>query len=151
MDELLGLIEALEGLILDAKRIPMTNKVVIEEERLLQLTNKMRDFIKSNGAVIQQEVITKQQKQTADVVIKSEDGLIKPKVSSDKATQDLMTQAYAEVETLKAGSQHYADEVLSRLQMIITKTENDMLRMKRTIENGRQLIEERKNSIKLVG
>lgn len=137
MDEVLGLIDALEALIVEAKRIPMTQKLVLEEEPLLRITNKMRDVIKTKGAIIKKEVVAKPR--VSSQQINEFDNVMK----NDQQAKKILTDAYAQVEIIQKGSQRYADEVLSNLQLILTKTESDMRRIKKTIENGRELLEEK--------
>lgn len=137
MDEVLGLIDALEALIVEAKRIPMTQKLVLEEEPLLRITNKMRDVIKTKGAIIKKEVVAKPR------VSSQETNEFDNGIKNDQQAKKILADAYAQVEIIQKGSQRYADEVLSNLQLILTKTESDMRRIKKTIENGRELLEEK--------
>ncbi|MEK9658166.1 MAG: hypothetical protein VW378_07355 [bacterium] len=142
MDKFLGLIDALEALVMDSKRIPLTSKVILEEHRLFDLTSKMRDLIKNKGNILPKSVMTdtepvpQLESEEVSFALNTQKGWVK-----SKETQDLMQSAYEQMESMKAGSKKYADDVLANLQLVITKMQTDILRMKNTIENGRQYIE----------
>ena len=48
MSEVLGLIDALEASVLEGKKIPLTEKVVVSEVSLLEIIDKIRLVIKSD-------------------------------------------------------------------------------------------------------
>jgi hypothetical protein len=52
MDELLGLLDTLEASILDGKKVPFSDKVVINERLVLTILDRMRLAIKSDGGSV---------------------------------------------------------------------------------------------------
>ena len=79
MDKILGFLDSLESLVMDAKKIPMTNKVILPEEQLLNLVSKMRDLVKTKGAIIQTEVVTQVPEKTEPLAVLDERKKDEPK------------------------------------------------------------------------
>ena len=148
MDKILGFLDSLESLVMDAKKIPMTNKVILPEEQLLNLVSKMRDLVKTKGAIIQTEVVTQVPEKTEPLAVLDERKKDEPKpLPDDQVKHEEINSVKAQIEKIKEGGHIYADDVLSNLQLVITKMQNDILRMKGTIENGRKVIESKKQEI----
>ena len=148
MDKILGFLDSLESLVMDAKKIPMTNKVILPEDQLLNLVSKMRDLVKTKGAIIQTEVVTQgPEKMDPLVTLGVRTKEAKTPIPEEKEEHEKLNSVRAQVEKIKEGGHVYADDVLSNLQLVVTKMQNDILRMKGTIENGRKVIESKKQEI----
>ncbi|RAP32858.1 hypothetical protein DID75_03825 [Candidatus Marinamargulisbacteria bacterium SCGC AG-410-N11] len=136
MSKLLGLIDSLEACILESSKIPMTNKVVLEEDIILDIINKLR-------------IVTSQ---TDDhVVMNSIDCTVKEnKLSKEdehlKQETNTINNDIEQAENIKKGANEYADFVLSNLQLVVTKLQKDIVKLERNIDNGRRVIGEKKRS-----
>jgi hypothetical protein len=58
--EILGLLDTLESMILDSSKIPFTKKVVVDEESLLGIVDKMRLVIQGGGGFAKEAIVLKQ-------------------------------------------------------------------------------------------
>ncbi len=143
MDEIFGLIDSLEATILEGKKLPFSDKVILEEHKILQLVDKIRLIIKSNGTIVKRSVdLTKRSE--PDTIPQE---VIPPKVvipqtptaraQSDKYLQD----AKEESEKIKAGAHEYADYVMANLQLLVTKMQTNLVKAEKTITDSRALLE----------
>ena len=130
MDEIFGLIDALEAVVLEGKKVPFSDKIMVEEHRLLQMIDKMRLVIKSNGSII---------KRSIDLTKKEE---AKPKVEPQKTDQ---VTAELEAEKIKKGAQEYADYVMANIQLMITKMQTNLVKAEKIITDSRSMISEEKS------
>ena len=128
MHEVLGLVDAIESLILESKKIPMTEKVIIEEQEILKLTDKIRLVIKTNGSVIKQSVD-----------LNATATQVQPPQSKIEIEQN-------EVKEMKEGADQYADYVFSNLQLMLSKMQNQMIKLEKTIESSREIIKKKERS-----
>lgn len=124
--EILGLIDTLESMILDAFKIPFSKKIVVDEERVLSVIDKIRLVVQGGGNIARKAVDKDRRERNAQIVevpaeLKSEQG---------KAT-DIIEQAYKLAKEVREGADKYADEVLSNLELTST-------RILRTINAGRE-------------
>ena len=46
MSEVLGLLDALEAVILDSKKVPLTDNVIVNEQKLIDIIDKLRTVVK---------------------------------------------------------------------------------------------------------
>lgn len=139
MNELFGLLDSLEATILEAKKIPLTDKVVIEESCLLSLVDKIRLALKSEGRVVHESL----KHQNIEPVPSPENPVKKTEatnVSADSEIKELINQAKTDADSIKSGANQYAENVLANLQLLITKMHKNLLTMEKTIENGRGLL-----------
>ena len=124
--EILGLLDTLESMILEGFRIPLTKKTVINEEKVLQVLDKIRlvsqgggDFVKkaidkrpAAGAVKQESIeFTEARKEMEKV----KDNLPGMTSGEEKATE-IIENAYKISKEVRMGADKYADEVLSSLE-----------------------------------
>ena len=56
MNEVLGLLDSLEATILEGKKIPLTDKVMLEEPVLLNLIDKIRLVLKSDDNIAKKSI-----------------------------------------------------------------------------------------------
>lgn len=138
MNEVLGLVDALEALILDAKKIPMTDKVVLTEKTVLQIIDKIRLSVKNNGSVARRAI-------DVDGV----DEMSQPIQIEGQDTQrptELLRKAQQEVQKMKEGADDYADYILANLQLMVTKLQKNLVKLEKNIESGREVIDKRKQT-----
>ncbi len=132
MSKILGLLDVLESNVLEGKKVPLTEKVMVDEKEIINIIDKIRSVVQS-GDVIQHNIQVKpvdefkamQQQEKADIQTNSE---------IEKAKK------------IKEGAQEYAQYILSNLQLIVTKMQNNLVKLEKNIEGGRKVIDER-NSI----
>ena len=94
MSELLGVLESLETMILDAKRLPFTNKVVIPDQDLLHFVDKLRILAKT-----EQLAMTVNDDDSSQSTSKEMDGL---------SQLDDLIQAKEEAKKITSGANEYA-------------------------------------------
>ncbi len=135
MNELLGMLDALEAIILDAKKVPLTEKVVVEEARMIDVIDKIRSFVKSKGDVIKEKV----EYDTLNEEIQIENAESK-QVDASEVEKEL-----AKATKIKKGAQDYATFILSNLQLTVTKMQNNLIKLEKNIESGRDMIDKKNN------
>ena len=136
MNELLGMLDALEAIILDAKKVPLTEKVVVEEARMIDVIDKIRSFVKSKGDVIKEKV----EYDTLNEEIQIENAESK-QVDASEVEREL-----AKATKIKKGAQDYATFILSNLQLTVTKMQNNLIKLEKNIESGRDMIDKKNNA-----
>jgi len=132
VSKILGLLDVLESNVLEGKKVPLTEKVMVDEKEIINIIDKIRSVVQSED-VIQHNIQVKpvdefkamQQQEKADIQTNSE---------IEKAKK------------IKEGAQEYAQYILSNLQLIVTKMQNNLVKLEKNIEGGRKVIDER-NSI----
>ena len=134
MSKLLGLLDALESEIVDGKKVPLTEKVMVEEQDVMAIIDKMRAVIQSDD-VIKQNI---QVNTTSELSSTPDQATIKEQTSND----------LEKAKKIKEGAQEYAQYILSNLQLIVTKMQNNLVKLEKNIEGGRKIIDERNNSEK---
>ncbi len=134
MSKLLGLLDALESEIVDGKKVPLTEKVMVEEQAVMAIIDKMRAVIQSDD-VIKQNI---QVNTTSELSLAPNQATIKEQTSND----------LEKAKKIKEGAQEYAQYILSNLQLIVTKMQNNLVKLEKNIEGGRKIIDERNNSEK---
>ncbi len=139
MNELMGLLDSLEATILEGKRIPLTDKIMLEEKKILSLVDKLRLVLKSNGSIVKRSV---DQSRKEEAQKTKSDSAIPGRVPEQM--EDLLAQAHVEAEKIKDGAKEYADYILANLQLLVTKMQKNLIKVEKGIEDGRHLIEKSK-------
>ena len=122
--EILGLLDTLESMILDSSKVPFTKKVIVEEEKLLGLIDKIRLVVQGGGdfarkAIGQEEAAVDQP--TADQPTRAR---------GESKAVEVIEQAYQMAKEIREGADKYADEVLANLEATSS-------RILRTVKAGR--------------
>ena len=139
MNQLLGLLDSLEASLLEGKRIPLTRMTIIQEKELLSLVDKMRLVLKSNGRGARMAV---EQGSKGDVQEEENDG--NGSVSKDSSPVD--RQDYSD--KITKGANDYAENVLANLQLMLTKMQKEIVRLERSVESGRKVLDHQKDQHK---
>ncbi len=122
--EILGLLDTLESMILEGFRIPLTKKTVINEEKVLQVLDKIRLVAQGGGdlvkkAIDKRTVLPKQETlESAEArkeVERVKEGLSVGPGNEERATE-IIESAYKIAKEVRMGADKYADEVLSNLE-----------------------------------
>jgi cell division septum initiation protein DivIVA len=125
--EILGLLDTLESIILDSAKIPFTRRVMVDEEKVLGIIDKMRNVIRGGGDIVR-TAITRGRGEH-EVVMEEVEGERRPQAES-KAVE-VLEQAYQMAKEIREGADKYADEVLANLEATSS-------RILRTIKAGRE-------------
>lgn len=135
----------LEELILNSPKVPLTNRIIIDEDRLIDLIDSIRhelpsEFRQAQEICAQRETLVAEAEREAEAI----------KAAAERQRQQLVTETeiyrlgQAEADRLVREAQqqifdqqsqadHYADEVLAEL-------ENKITRALQTIRNGRSVL-----------
>ncbi len=138
--EVLGLLDVLESKILDGTKIPFSKRVMIDEEDILSIIDKVRlvlqggggfakGAISSNSAAAneeQGETISAAQAKTATMVRENP----QIRTQDDAKSVEVLQQAYQMAKEIREGADRYADEVLANIEATTT-------RILRSIKAGR--------------
>ena len=125
--EILGLLDTLESMILEGFRIPMTKKTVINEEKILQVVDKIRLVVQGGGDLVRSAIGKKQvtsappkQETIEFVTARGEVEKVKQELSpmseGDMKATEIIENAYKIAKEVRMGADKYADEVLSNLE-----------------------------------
>ena len=125
--EILGLLDTVESMILEGFRIPLTKKTVINEEKVLQVLDKIRLVVQGGGemakiAIGRKPGVSAQPKQepiefvnaTKEVERVKQD--LSPMSEGDYKATEIIESAYKIAKEVRMGADKYADEVLSNLE-----------------------------------
>lgn len=113
--ELIGLLDTLEATILSGRKVFFTDKVMLNESRLLEIIDKMRILIKSGKGAVKKAI--------ENVSINDP--------SNEKV---IISKAQREARIIREGANIYAEETLANLLSTVMKLE-------RTIQNGRSRLD----------
>jgi len=122
--EILGLLDTLESMILEGFRVPLTKKTMINEEKVLQVVDKIRLVAQGGGELVKKAIDkrTAPPKQETIEFIgarkeleKIKEGLPAASEREEKATE-IIENAYKIAKEVRMGADKYADEVLSNLE-----------------------------------
>jgi cell division septum initiation protein DivIVA len=123
--ELLGLLDTLESMILEGFRVPLTKKTIINEEKVLQVVDKIRLVVQGGGDLVKKaidkRVITTTKQETMEFAeARKEIERVKESLpisaSSEEKATDIIENAYKIAKEVRMGADKYADEVLSNLE-----------------------------------
>lgn len=142
MSKVLGLIDTLEAMIMDSKKIPMTDKVMISEKDVLLLLEKIRLTISSDGHNISHSFDRPDDESSSPHTEAQERLASNPlgQMDMDEARQ-MLDDAKVKSEKIKTGANEYADYVMANLQLLLTKMQNNVQKMEKTIEDSRSVIQ----------
>ena len=152
--DILQLIDRLEELFNDAKAVPFTHNVVVDEDKMLELIDQMRIAIpeevkKAQQLVAQRDRVMAQAQEEANRTLQIARDKADQLVQKDIVTQEaqrradqILAQARAEAEGVRADADNYVLDTLMQLQDQIAKVSNQ-------VNNGVRMVQEdqmRKNS-----
>lgn len=145
--DILQLIDRLEELFNDAKAVPFTHNVVVDEDKMLELIDQMRIAIpeevkKAQQVVAQRDRVMAQAQEEANRTIQiardKADQLVQKDMISQEAQRradQILTQARAEAESIRADADNYVLDTLMQLQDQIAKMSNQ-------VANGIRMVQE---------
>jgi F0F1-type ATP synthase membrane subunit b/b' len=136
--DILQLIDRLEELFNDAKAVPFTHNVVVDEDRMLEIIDQMRivipDEVKKAQQVLgQRERYLAQAQEEADrtiVLAREKAELIAAKdnivVEAQRRADQIITQARADAEATRRDADDYTVDTLVQLQDNLEKVLNQI-------------------------
>ena len=145
--DILQLIDRLEELFNDAKAVPFTHNVVVDEDKMLELIDQMRIAIpeevkKAQQIVAQRDRVMAQAQEEANRTLAIARDKADQLVQKDIVTQEaqrradqILAQARAEAEGIRADADNYVLDTLMPLQDQIAKVSNQ-------VNNGVRMMQE---------
>ncbi|MCQ3939019.1 MAG: ATPase [Chloroflexi bacterium] len=145
--DILQLIDRLEELFNDAKAVPFTHNVVVDEDKMLELIDQMRIAIpeevkKAQQVVAQRDRVMAQAQEEANRTLQIARDKADQLVQKDIVTQEaqrradqIISQARAEAEAIRADADNYVLDTLMQLQDHIAKLSNQ-------VSNGIRMVQE---------
>ncbi|HCB02646.1 MAG TPA: hypothetical protein DIW23_05130 [Anaerolineae bacterium] len=145
--DILQLIDRLEELFNDAKAVPFTHNVIVDEDRMLELIDQMRIAIpdevkKAQQVVAQRDRVMAQAQEEANRTVQLARDKATEMAQKDIITQEaqrraeqILSQARAEAEAVRADADNYVLETLMQLQDQIAKLSNQ-------VNNGIHMVQE---------
>jgi cell division septum initiation protein DivIVA len=122
-----GILDELESLLIDAARVPFTNKRVLEEDDVARLLDELREALPSTIAEAnkiiaeRQRILEDAQKEAKSIVEKAKNYTIKltdenmiTKQAQEQSTE-ILTQAHQQASDLQKDAIAYADQVFKHL------------------------------------
>lgn len=153
--DILQLIDRLEELFNDAKAVPFTHNVIVDEDRMLELIDQMRIAIpeevkKAQQVVAQRDRVMAQAQEEANRTLQLSRDKADQYVQKDVIVQEaqrraeqIISQARAEAEATRIDADNYVVDTLMQLQDQIAKLSNQ-------VSNGVRMVQEeqmRKSSV----
>lgn len=136
MNEVLGLVDSLEAMVLESGKIPMTDKLIIPEKKIIQLIDKIRYVVKSGD--VAKQAIDVNKAIVIDPVVPEQD------VEETPISKEYIQSAEEKARQIREGADQYAEQVLTNLQLMVTKLQNQMIKLEQSIENGREVLEKQR-------
>jgi len=145
--DILQLIDRLEELFNDAKAVPFTHNVIVDEDRMLELIDQMRIVIpeevkKAQQVMAQRDRVLAQAQEEANRTLqlardKSEQMMQKDMIvqEAQRRADQIMSQARAEAEATRADTDNYVVDTLMQLQDQIGKLNTQ-------VANGIRMVQE---------
>jgi len=136
--DILQLIDRLEELFNDAKAVPFTHNVVIDEDRMLEIIDQMRIVIpdevkKAQQIMGQRDRFLAQAQEEADRTIslareKAEQMAMKDSIvlEAQRRAEQILNQARSDAEATRRDADDYIVETLRNLQDQVEKTLNQI-------------------------
>ncbi len=145
--DILQLIDRLEELFNDAKAVPFTHNVVVDEDRMLELIDQMRIAIpeevkKAQQVVAQRDRVMAQAQEEANRTLQiardKADQLAQKDIivqEAQRRADQILAQARAEAEAVRADADNYVLDTLMALQDQVAKVSNQ-------VNNGIRMVQE---------
>ena len=145
--DILQLIDRLEELFNDAKAVPFTHNVIVDEDKMLELIDQMRIAIpeevkKAQQVMAQRDRVMAQAQEEANRTLqiareKADQMLQKDMIMQEaqRRADQIISQGRAEAESTRADADNYVVDTLMQLQEQIAKISNQ-------VSNGIRMVQE---------
>jgi len=130
----LKLIDDLEEFVINGTKVPITSKVIIDQDVILEIVDKIRGLLPSELHKAQQinkerKQVLHEAKQEAERILNEARSHIDKMVSEEEIVKraesrkkEIISQAEKTTQQIKEGSTVYADDVLNNLEISLEKT-----------------------------
>lgn len=131
--DIVALVDKLEDLVAEGKKVPLTSSVMINEEKIFEIIDEIRasfpDEIKQARWIVKerQEMLDEAEKEATRIQVeaqkKAENMAAETEVArlaEEQATQTL-NEAQAKEREIRLGAEDYADEMLANLEVNLGK------------------------------
>jgi regulator of protease activity HflC (stomatin/prohibitin superfamily) len=144
--DILQLIDRLEELFNDAKAVPFTHNVIVDEDRMLELIDQMRISIpeevkKAQQVVAQRDRVMAQAQEeanrTLDIARQKADQLIQKDgivQEAQRRAEQILAQARADAEATRIDADNYVVDNLMQLQDQLARLTNQVNNGVRTVQ-----------------
>ena len=145
--DILQLIDRLEELFNDAKAVPFTHNVIVDEDKMLELIDQMRIAIpeevkKAQQVMAQRDRVMAQAQEEANrtlqIAREKADQILQKDIIMQEAQRradQIISQGRAEAESTRADADNYVVDTLMQLQEQIAKISNQ-------VSNGIRMVQE---------
>lgn len=129
--EILGLLDTLESIILDSSKVPFSKKVMVDEEKVLAIIDKIRLVIQGGNDFAKKAIGRSDSHSAASEEQTIEEAVEMARPKNENKGTEVLEQSYQMAKEIRDGADKYADEVLANLEATST-------RILRTIKAGRE-------------
>ncbi|HEV3229581.1 MAG TPA: ATPase [Solirubrobacteraceae bacterium] len=131
--DVLVLIDKLDDLVHNAKRVPLTDEVRVDKEEIYDLLDQMRATIpeeikQARWIVKERQEMLAEAKREAERIVKEarekQDRLVGEEEvtkAAERAADDIIEDARAREREIRLGAEDYADEILNTLEVNLSK------------------------------
>ncbi|WMJ76090.1 MULTISPECIES: ATPase [unclassified Sedimentibacter] len=145
--DILNLLERIEDIIEEASKFPLSNKVMIDKEEVLEVINEIRlkmpdEINRASWVAKERQRILNEAQSEADELIEKvkeqqrylveENEITK---QSKKYAEQLIKDAEVKANDMKIGAYNYSDEILSKLQEKIREINGIIEQNRDTLKN----------------
>ena len=113
--DVLVLIDKLDDLVHNAKRVPLTDEVRVDKEEIYDILDQMRATIPEE--IKQARWIVKEAREQQTQLV-SDQEVTK---QAERAAEDIIEDARAREREIRLGAEDYADEILNTLEVNLSK------------------------------
>ena len=126
--DILNLLERIEDIIEEASKFPLSNKVMIDKEEILEVINEIRlklpdEINRASWVAKERQRILNEAQSEADELIEKVKDQQKYLIEENEITKQaqkyanqLIEEAERKANDMKVGAYNYSDEILSKLQ-----------------------------------
>ena len=148
--DILHLIDRLEEILNESRPFPFTRNVIVDEDRVLDLIDQMRVAIpeevkKAQQLLAQRDRVLAQAQEEANRTLalareKSEQLVERDAIvqAAHVRAEQIVTQAHADIQNTRRDADEYALETLTRLEMELDRSLNQVRNGIRTLQNENQ-------------
>jgi cell division septum initiation protein DivIVA len=128
------LVERLEALVVNARKLPMTNQIILEQASVLDLIDQMRvaipEEVKQARRIVQESdrVLQKAREESEQIIgaaqeqaaiLLQDQSILR---QAEQRSEDLEQQSQSKADETMRGADQYASDVLIRLESDLVKT-----------------------------
>ncbi|MDP2211368.1 MAG: hypothetical protein Q8J63_06510 [Candidatus Aquicultor sp.] len=131
--DILGLIDRLEDIIANGRKVPLSGAVVLQEQRMYEIIDELRaalpEELKTARWIVKerQEMIDEADKEAERVIdearLRAEEMLKEKEIVrlAERRANDIIEAAQAREREIRLGAEDYADEMLANLEVNLGK------------------------------